>query len=229
MPSMATTSEIRAWLRGQNIEVGDKGALPARLIATYNRAHDIAGPRILPGPDDLDDLPPLSFGTVDVDVPPLERETPPSGPPPSGGPDPEPEPGEDEPPPHARREWHAPKRGAKTKPKPPRITVGIRGDIQAKVSFALQVPGAIWQARDPICGGTFVQQIPDTAEAFTDIICDSPDLIAFFTGPGGNFMKALKVGAALMPVVQVVMAHHVYHSIEMAPEQGEPDYQQYAA
>ena len=59
-----------------------------------------------------------------------------------------------------------------------------------------------------------------TAEAFTDIICDSPDLVAFFTGPGGNFMKILKVGAALGPVIQVGFAHHVYNSVELA--EGEP-------
>lgn len=103
-----------------------------------------------------------------------------------------------------------------------RVTAGVRGDIDAKIRFALQVPGAIWQARDPLCGGTFVQQIPDTAEAFTDIVCDSADLVAFFTGPGGNFMKVLKLGAALMPVVQVVAAHHVYHTVELAPaDEGE--------
>lgn len=126
----------------------------------------------------------------------------------------------DPPPAHGKREW---RRAPKSAPrKPTRVTAGIRNDIDAKIRFALQVPGAIWQARDPLCGGTFVQQIPDTAEAFTDIVCDSADLVAFFTGPGGSFMKFLKVGAALMPVVQVVAAHHVYHTVELAPaDEGE--------
>lgn len=227
---MATTSEIRAWLRAQNIEVGDKGALPARLIARYDAAHGGTGPRLLPGPDD--DLPPLEdFGMVDVDVPPLERETPPSGPPPSGGPDPEPpEPGDDEPPAHMRRDWQdAPKRGSKVKPKPPRITQTIRADIQAKISFGLEIPGRIWQARDPVCGSVFIEQRAEIAESFTDIVVDSPDLVMFFTGPGGNFMKGLKVLAAVWPVVTCAMAHHVYHSIEAAEPPAEPDYQQYAA
>jgi hypothetical protein len=96
-----------------------------------------------------------------------------------------------------------------------KVPAGVRGDIDAKIRFTLQVPGTIWQARDPLCGGTFCEQIPDTAEAFTDIVCDSADLVAFFTGPGGNFMKLLKLGAALMPVVQVGMAHHVYHTVEI--------------
>jgi hypothetical protein len=43
-------------------------------------------------------------------------------------------------------------------------------------------------------------------------------------------MRYLALGAAVMPVVQAVAAHHVYHSIE--EQQGDPlapDYDQYAA
>jgi hypothetical protein len=131
-------------------------------------------------------------------------------------------PGDDPAAAHSRRDWkRAP--GKKPAARPGRITAGIRGDIDAKIRFALQVPGTIWQARDPLCGGTFIEQIPETAEAFTDIVCDSADLVAFFTGPGGNFMKLLKLGAALMPVVQVTMAHHVYHSIELAEAEPQAD------
>ena len=131
-------------------------------------------------------------------------------------------PGDDPAPAHSRRDWkRAP--GKRAPARPGRITASIRGDIDAKIRFALQVPGTIWQARDPLCGGTFIEQIPETAEAFTDIVCDSADLVAFFTGPGGNFMKLLKLGAALMPVVQVTMAHHVYHSIELAEAEPQPD------
>ena len=129
-------------------------------------------------------------------------------------------PGVDPAPAHGRRDWKRAPGKPPPRPRPGRVTAGIRGDIDAKIRFALQVPGTIWQARDPLCGGTFIEQIPDTAEAFTDIVCDSADLVAFFTGPGGSFMKILKVGAALMPVVQVTMAHHVYHSVELA--EGEP-------
>ena len=43
-----------------------------------------------------------------------------------------------------------------------------------------------------------IQQIPDTAEALTDIICDSADLLAFFTGTGG-LRKTLATKAAINP------------------------------
>jgi hypothetical protein len=133
--------------------------------------------------------------------------------------------GPDQPPGHARPRARRRERPTSAGPaRPPRVTAGIRTDIRAKVELILMAPGAVWAARDPICGGTFIEQIPDTSDAFTDIICDSPDLVAFFTGPGGAFMRWLKLGAALMPVGQAVMAHHVYHTVELA--EGPDDAQQ---
>jgi hypothetical protein len=209
------------------------------VTATWVRGHSArgeggyAGLRPIPGPDDpglYDDI-----GELVPDAAPGEpespvsagRDAPPVTEPDSGlasGPAPP-----DEPPAHGARGWGRTAAPARGRGRAPRVTVAVRADIDAKVRFALQVPGAIWQARDPVCGSVFVQQIPGTAEAFADIICDSADLVAFFTGPGGNFMKALKVGAALMPVVQVVMAHHVYHSIEAAEVQADDDMTRYAA
>ena len=226
---MATDSEIRKWLRDQGEQVSVKGPLGAKARAKYAAAHgEQPGPRRLPNPGDLDDLPPEEFGTVDVDVP--ERESPGPGPSPADGPPPEP-PGEDEPPGHTREDWKSTgKRGGKTRARLPRVTQAVRGDIDAKISFALEIPGRVWQARDPVCGGVFVEQRPEIASALTEIVCQSPDLVAWFAGGGGQFMLWLNVMAALWPVVTVVMAHHVYHSIEAAPEAGDqPDYRQYAA
>jgi hypothetical protein len=160
---------------------------------------------------------------------------------PPAGPDPTPAPAgdlppaaPDEPPLHATREWRDRRGGgkAKTAARPPRITNAVRGDIDAKISFALEIPGRLWQARDPVCGSVFVGQRPEISAALTDIVCQSADLVAWFTGPGGNFMMVLNLMAACWPVVTMAMAHHVYHSIEDAPEgeQGAgPDYSQYAA
>lgn len=155
-------------------------------------------------------------------------------------PEPEPEPAEpgpvyepgpvlpDPPPLHGdKRKW---KQGSpKSAPrKPLRVTAGVRNDIDAKISFALEIPGRVWQARDPLCGGTFVSQRPEISAALTEIVCQSPDLIAWFAGGGGQFMAWLNLMAACWPVVTVAMAHHVYHSIE-AGEPAEPDATRYAA
>jgi hypothetical protein len=137
----------------------------------------------------------------------------------------------DEPPAHAERDWRKPP-APKARGRAVRVTATIRADITAKIRMPLEIGGRIWAVRDPLCGGVFVQQVPDTADALADIVCDSADLVAFFTGPGGAFMKYLNLGAALWPVAEVVAAHHVYHTVRLedatqAPQQ--PDMTGYAA
>lgn len=131
---------------------------------------------------------------------------------------------------HGKRDWRR-QSGPKAAPKKPtRVTAGIRNDIDAKISFALEIPGRVWQARDPLCGGTFVQQRPEISAALTEIVCQSPDLIAWFAGGGGQFMLWLNLAAACWPVATVAMAHHVYHSVEIGDgDQAEPDVTRYAA
>lgn len=135
----------------------------------------------------------------------------------------------DEPPAHATRKWRAKAKGRKQAAPPPRISQHIRADIDAKISFALEVPGRIWQARDPVCGSVFVQQRPEISAALTDVVCQSADLVKWFTGPGGSFMLWMNLAAAAWPVATVAMAHHVYHSIEAADPGEVPDPARYAA
>jgi len=123
----------------------------------------------------------------------------------------------DEPPAHARKRRRTPKitETESKQAKRPRVSVSIRADINAKVSVPLEVGGTIWAARDPLCGGAFLAQRPAVADALTDIICDSPDLVAWFTGPASRFMLYLNLAGALWPVVEMISAHHVYHSVEL--------------
>ena len=178
-----------------------------------------------------------SFGDiVDIGVP-NSPGPPPSihpgtrqGPEDDGGP-----PGEDEPPAHAReprRRARRDDRGAGPR-KIPRVTAATRTDIEAKISFAAEIPGRLWQARDPVCGTAFIEQRPEIAAALTEIVCQSSDLVAWFTGTGGQFMLWLNLAAACWPVATVIMAHHVYHTIEAGEAAGgygpAPDLSRYAA
>ena len=130
----------------------------------------------------------------------------------------------DPPPAHGGRDWRKREPRATTPGRPTRVTAAIRNDVQAKVQILLGVPGSVWQARDPLCGGTFMEGLPQTSAAFTAWICQSPDLLNWFTGPGGNFMLVLDIFAALMPTATVVMAHHVYHSVELEAQEPARDY-----
>lgn len=248
---MANAQHVREWGRENGFDVPARGRIPADLESAYYESHPGDGPAgaavdLLPSPEEAgwDDL-----GEVGPDIPEQARpEWPPYGPqipakafravPADDGEAPEdagtvrPDSG----PAHGRRDWHKSagrKAGPPPKGKAPRVTVGIRADIDAKIRFGLMVPGKIWEARDPLCGGVFVAQSDEIAEALTEIVCDSPDLVAFFTGPGGGFMRYLKLITVLMPVAQTAMAHHVYHTVAEDADPLRPGYPyppaQYAA
>lgn len=115
---------------------------------------------------------------------------------------------------------------------PVKVTAALRRDIEAKISLPLEIGARAWQTRDPVCGGRAVEQRPAVAHALTNIVCQSPDLIDFFTGPAGGFMVYLELGAALWPVAEVVIAHILSHGHGQADEPGAafvPDAARYAA
>jgi hypothetical protein len=109
--------------------------------------------------------------------------------------------------------------------------VAVKKDVKAKLQMLLMPGAAIYQARDPLCGGVFAQSVPDVAEAMVDIICDSPDLLNWFIGGTGGYMKYFSLLTALMPWAQMTFAHHVAHSVTLEPpeEQTVPDWSMYGA
>jgi len=111
-----------------------------------------------------------------------------------------------------------------------RVTAALRKDIEAKIRFVLVPTGQVWQARDPACGGTFAYQEPEISASLAEIVCDSPDLIGWFTGPAGGFMKYFRLFMALQPVGLTIYGHHVAHTIELEPvERQQADPRSYAA
>ena len=196
----------------------------ARGHASKVRKFNNPQPDLLPGPDDD-----LDLGFIDLDDgPPL------AGPSSSNGGPPPPDstalPVDDSepvkplgfPPPGKSKPGKTP-RGAV------RVTAAGRKDVAAKLQLMLFVPGSVWATRDPYCGGTFMHQLPETVDALTDIVCDSADLYAFFTGPGGSFMKYMKLILALQPVGVMAWQHHIAHAITEDASQRQPDMRQYAA
>ena len=197
----------RKWLRG-HASRGEAGQRPA----------DAGRVTPLPSPGRIAE----DFGILDPGAPASlpggsadgagEAGSPAHQPPPA---EPVPSP-DDQPPAHARRDWH---KARTSKAKAPKLTAAVRDDIHAKIDFALELPGRLWQARDPVCGGAFIDQRPEISRSLAEIACRSPALAAWFAGSASGFMVYLDLGAALWPVSVAVMAHHVYHSLE-APENG---------
>jgi hypothetical protein len=143
----------------------------------------------------------------------------------------EPGPSQPDPPPaHGRKQWRRETKERATRPAAAvRVTAGVRKDVNAKLSILLGVPGSVWQARDPLCGGTFMEELPNISAALANFVCESPDMLEWFIGSGGRFMLVLDILASLMPIGTVVMAHHVYHSIEIGAPDEQADAPRYAA
>ena len=202
---------------------------------TYARGHHMRKRRLvpLPGPDVADED--LDMGLLEPDLPGIgddlhdqrhgdrARDDLPSD-----LHDEEPIP-QDRPPGHLSAPPGGRERGSQRRAGPVRVTAAVRKDITAKIKMPLFVGGKIWEARDPWCGGTFVAQFDPISEAFADIVCDSADLVAWFTGPAGGFMKYLNLATALAPVAQVAWAHHIAHSIGREGQPEQPDMARYAA
>ena len=231
---------MRGWLREQGHQVSSRGKVPGALKEKYYTAYPDRRPpgsvALLPGPDD--DSWDSDAGDYDV-IGLAEPEPVPE--PPRGPvryeavPDAPDAPVADPEPAHAGKEWRKQGRDAPRAPSggrgtPRKVSVTVRTDISAKISLVLEVPGRVWQARDPVCGSAFIEQRPAIADALTEIVCNSPDLVAWFTGSGGQFMLWFNLVMAAWPVAMTVAAHHVYHTIEEMPgDATQPDYQDYAA
>jgi Lsr2 len=208
-------SDIRAWARSNGYDVADRGRLSRDVRDAYQQAHI----RLLPGPDDDHDDDEYDLGEVDIG----EYEPEPE---PELAPEPEPAPAGDalDPPPAPVGKRN---RARPRTTKAPTAAVGR--DIHGKVGMIVTVSGHVWAARDPYCGGMFVQQTPDITSALTDLVLESPDLVAFFTGPAGGFMKWFKLAAALQPVALVAWSHHVAHTIGDEDAGDRPRVREYAA
>lgn len=95
---------------------------------------------------------------------------------------------------------------------PVKVTAAVRKDVLSKIRFITKPGAELWRMRDPVCGGVAVQQEPEISAAVADIVLDSPDLLNFFCGPAGGFMKYVKLTMATYPVAFTWWAHRQVHA-----------------
>lgn len=88
------------------------------------------------------------------------------------------------------------------------VTKAVARDIQGKVAFLLSMPASMLQPIDPVCFPVLLEQTPEISAKLTPIICQSPDMVKFFT-KGAGFILWLNLAVSVWPVVQVVIAHHL--------------------
>lgn len=93
-----------------------------------------------------------------------------------------------------------------------RVTAAMRRDIEGKLAFGLAMSGQLWATLDPVCAGVFLEISPNVAKKLTPIVCQSPEVVKWLTKTG-NFMLWVDLFMALMPLLQIVFAHHIVKTI----------------
>jgi hypothetical protein len=189
----------------------------ARTQSHNARLQPLPGPADeVPDEDDDDELPPELVAELDnldwIDAE-NARATPESD-----------EPAGEDPAPSRLRQ----RRQTPAAPKRTRVTATMQRDVQAKIRMVLVPAGRVWAMRDTVCGPVFVEQEPDISEALAEIVCDSPDLLNWFTGPAGGYMKYFKLLMAVQPVLLVLWMHHIAHADQSA-EPAQPQQPAFAA
>ena len=86
--------------------------------------------------------------------------------------------------------------------------------------------------KDPICGMALQQNADAIVPKLVPMICKSPELVKWFT-KGGGYMAWFELAMVCWPVIQVVISHHLTHSIGHENGQAVPNatvtYDQYQA
>jgi hypothetical protein len=93
-----------------------------------------------------------------------------------------------------------------------RITAKVRKDVEGKVAFFLSMLTMGVQLRDPYCGRVLDEQSLKIAEKATPIICQSPQLVEWFTKAGG-YMLWMDLALAVQPVAWMAVQHHLMHTV----------------
>jgi hypothetical protein len=95
---------------------------------------------------------------------------------------------------------------------PPVLTLKQKKDIEGKVAFWLEFLSTPLVPLDPVCIPVMQKEIPNIARKATPIICQSPEVVRWLTR-AGNFSLWADLIQACMPVIKMIVAHHVMKTV----------------
>jgi hypothetical protein len=101
-----------------------------------------------------------------------------------------------------------------------RITKRIRDDIEGKLAMIFGFLSMSIMVKDPICGNALQANADAIVPKLVPMICKSPDLVKWFT-KGGGYMAWFELAMVCWPVIQVVISHHLTHSIGNPEQNGQ--------
>lgn len=103
-----------------------------------------------------------------------------------------------------------------------RITKAVREDIAGKLGMMFGFMSMGLTIRDPICGKAIGDNADTIIPKLVPIICKSPDMVRWFTSKNSGYLIWFELIMVLWPVFQVVIAHHITHTIG-TPKGAGPD------
>ncbi len=111
--------------------------------------------------------------------------------------------------------------GGKPRTTAPKVTAAIKKEARETLSALVELPIAIWERRDPVCAGVADEQADRITDALLAIFVKRPQWLAVLTDAGES-ADWIRLAKAVYPVVMIVWAHHVAHTVGQDDE-GEGD------
>ena len=99
-----------------------------------------------------------------------------------------------------------------------RVSARIQKEIQETVEAYIGIFSTGWALKDPVCGNVALEITPNIAEKAVPLLCRNPKIVSYLS-KGNNFKDIMDFVLAILPLIQVVYAHHMSHTISTGPEQ----------
>lgn len=107
-------------------------------------------------------------------------------------------------------------RAPRSKPSAPKVTAKVKGDMSAAVGMMMMVTGPALMAKDPYCGGAFLDNSQKITDAVIPLLCRSHTVVAFFSDSSENgWLLWFNLAIALSPVAMAIGKHHIIKSVEI--------------
>jgi len=98
------------------------------------------------------------------------------------------------------------------------LTGTQKKDIEAKLLFWLELGTMMLAPLDQVCVPVASQHAPNIAKKMLPIICQSEEMVQWFT-KAGNFALWADLAMACWPVISAIIAHHITKTIENKEQQ----------
>lgn len=108
----------------------------------------------------------------------------------------------------------------KRRPSAPKVSAKVKGDMSAAVGMMMMVTGPALMAKDPYCGGAFLDNSQKITDAVIPLLCRSHTVVAFFSDSSENgWLLWFNLAIALSPVAVAVGKHHIIKSVEIRQDE----------